>query len=835
MQKKVLFLVLFVLMLGVFFSSDMDSPTGFFSVSADISNASSFPFTIINDSVLTENISVDLGAIVFGADNIVFDCQGFAIFWDRNGTGADAIVAVNRTNVSVKNCFLEDINASGAYGVGVNFTNTTFGLIQNNTIQTNGTTNNYGVFLVTSATDNLVTRNTIRTNGTGNTNYGISVSASARNNATYNNLPYVFGTGIYFESSSSNATIFGNNVTTSGTSNNIYGIYPNTGSYFVVANNTVRTNSTGNNNYGIVPTTVTHSLVANNTVFTYGGSGNYGIFVRVSTTNVTVENNNVSTDGTAGSNIGIQVEQSTQNCTVRNNFIQTNGAGSANRGMILYFGGGNHDVYNNIVYTNGTSTHNQGIGITQTTYGSRVYNNTFYTSGVSTNDCVRIQVTAHNQSVFNNSCKTSGNFSYGVSIATSMNNTIFGNVYNDTSQWYLLDSTSNGTFSNETLMTGFGSILFNATIGLNGTYNITRNEINVSRGVAFVNSSNLSAFNVSSVVTLSSLFAPTSSLLVDYSDNGSYAACSSCSLNSFVAGSGENGSLVFTVPGFTSYSYQLAGANVSLSKESSPDPVANGSELNYSIVFNVTGGFAFNITILENYSSNVTFVSASPAANSSNNTWIVGNLSSGQSFQINVTVNVSSTASGIVENIVNVSFNNASGANFSVGVVENTTVNSSAPSPSPSVSSGGGGGGGSSSVICPPICKNPAYSDMPVCRNCPVQKCVPSWSCSDWSYCDLGLQGRSCFDSNNCGSFEGRPSLQRACEFVMPVEEAPAVVEKPSSNYVPVQNYEPVKVQEPVNVSSKRSDVLSFVFLATLLGIGVLFYLALKDVHRKKK
>lgn len=834
MQKKVLFLVLFVLMLGVFFSSDMDSPTGMFSVSADISNASSFPFTIINDSVLTENISVDLGAIIFGADNIVFDCQDFAIFWDKNGTGADAIVAVNRTNVTVKNCFLYDINASGAYGVGINFTNTTFSLIQNNTIQTNGTTNNYGVFLVTSSTDNLVTQNTIRTNGTTN-NYGIGVSASARNNATYNYLPYVVGAGIYFESSSSNATIFGNNVTTAGTANNIYGIYPNSGSYFVVANNTVRTNSTGNNNFGIVPTTVTHSLVANNTVFTYGGTTNVGIYVRISTTNVTVENNNISTNGTGGSNVGILVEQSTQNCTVRNNFIQTNGNGSANRGITLYFGGGNHDVYNNIIYTNGASTHNQGILLSQTTYGSRSFNNTIYTNGTATCDCVKVQVTAHNHTVYDNRCRTNGTLSYGVSIATSMNGTFYNNTYNDTSQWYLLDSTSNGTFSNETLMTGFGSILFNATIGLNGTYNITRNEINVSRGVAFVNSSNLSAFNVSSVVTLSSLLAPTSSLLVDYSDNGTYAACSSCSLNNFVAGSGENGSLVFTVPGFTSYSYQLAGANVSLSKESSPDPVANGSELNYSIVFNVTGGFAFNITILENYSSNVTFVSASPAANSSNNTWIVGNLSSGQFFQINVTVNVSSTASGIVENIVNVSFNNASGANFSVGVVENTTVNSSAPgpSPSPSVSSGGGGGGGSSSVICPPICKNPAYSDMPICRNCPVQKCVPSWSCSDWSYCDLGLQVRSCFDSNNCGSFEGKPAVETVCDFAVP-SETPAKFAEPLVNPVvesPVYS-EPLKAAK----SAKKDDSFGFIstFFVVLFGILALFFVSLRKVNHKK-
>jgi hypothetical protein len=340
-------------------------------------------------------------------------------------------------------------------------------------------------------------------------------------------------------------------------------------------------------------------------------------------------------------------------------------------------------------------------------------------------------------------------------------------------------------------------------------------------------------FNVSSVVTLSNLLAPTSNLLVDYSDNGTYVACSSCSLGSFSPGTGENGSLVFTVPGFTSYSYELAGVNVSVSKTGSPNPVANGSGLNYSIVFNVTGGFAFNITILENYSANVTFVSASPPANSSNNTWIVGNLSSGQSFSINVTVNVSSNASGIIENFVNVSFNNASGSNLSVGGSENTTVNSSGPTPSPSASSSGGGGsGGAGSVICPPLCRNPSYSDMPICRNCPSEpaKCVPSWSCSGWSRCDLGLQFRSCFDSNNCNSFEGRPVVEMPCE-VAPVVVSPPYAELPAE--LPPQM--PVQFERKVEV--KKQDDVGFVvvFLATLAGVGLLFYFSLRNVHRKKR
>lgn len=39
-----------------------------------------------------------------------------------------------------------------------------------------------------------------------------------------------------------------------------------------------------------------------------------------------------------------------------------------------------------------------------------------------------------------------------------------------------------------------------------------------------------------------------------------------------------------------------------------------------------------------------------------------------------------------------------------------------------------------------------------------------NWKCSEWSECADGVQTRTCQDSNNCASEEGKPSLSQACK-----------------------------------------------------------------------
>ena len=101
---------------------------------------------------------------------------------------------------------------------------------------------------------------------------------------------------------------------------------------------------------------------------------------------------------------------------------------------------------------------------------------------------------------------------------------------------------------------------------------------------------------------------------------------------------------------------------VVLSKVDSPDPVQNGSEVVYTIVLNNTGGTtAWNISVVEVFDGNTTFVSASPAANDSptNTSWFVERIFPGNHTTINITRKVnSSTSNGTtLNNTVRVTYN----------------------------------------------------------------------------------------------------------------------------------------------------------------------------------
>src|SRR3989344_2413971 len=47
-----------------------------------------------------------------------------------------------------------------------------------------------------------------------------------------------------------------------------------------------------------------------------------------------------------------------------------------------------------------------------------------------------------------------------------------------------------------------------------------------------------------------------------------------------------------------------------------------------------------------------------------------------------------------------------------------------------------------------------------------VKTCVPDWSCSSWLACESsGTQKRTCVDSNNCGTNEGKLSETQKCDY----------------------------------------------------------------------
>ena len=46
------------------------------------------------------------------------------------------------------------------------------------------------------------------------------------------------------------------------------------------------------------------------------------------------------------------------------------------------------------------------------------------------------------------------------------------------------------------------------------------------------------------------------------------------------------------------------------------------------------------------------------------------------------------------------------------------------------------------------------------------KKCTPDWECSEWHNCIKSVQARECIDTNECGSFEGRPDVVRSCNML---------------------------------------------------------------------
>jgi len=105
----------------------------------------------------------------------------------------------------------------------------------------------------------------------------------------------------------------------------------------------------------------------------------------------------------------------------------------------------------------------------------------------------------------------------------------------------------------------------------------------------------------------------------------------------------------------------VPGANLTITKIDSPDPVNASGFLNYTIRVNVTGTEnVSNVTVNDTYPPQVIFLSSQPAAlTGTNNSWVLGNLTVGTNFSINVSVlvnNVSNTM--VINNTANVSFQN---------------------------------------------------------------------------------------------------------------------------------------------------------------------------------
>jgi uncharacterized repeat protein (TIGR01451 family) len=118
-------------------------------------------------------------------------------------------------------------------------------------------------------------------------------------------------------------------------------------------------------------------------------------------------------------------------------------------------------------------------------------------------------------------------------------------------------------------------------------------------------------------------------------------------------------------------------SNISITKTDNPDPVTASTNLTYQInVSNTGNGTAYNVTVNDTYPAQVIYLTALPApVTGTNNAWYF-NLTWGQNISINITVLVLNITNGtVINNSVNVTWQNETSGLLSRIATQNTTVN----------------------------------------------------------------------------------------------------------------------------------------------------------------
>ena len=194
--------------------------------------------------ILNQSITNTGTCIIVSASNVELDCNGYIITYGTNNAntniGIDAINGANaRTNLTVKNCVISKQSNAGTNGYGIRLTRYSNSILLNNSIYTNGTSNNYGIYLTTNSQNNSISNNVVYAKGSAGTNIGIYIVTNCYNNIIRNNTILTSGTtldyGIYLSgltTPSNNNSIINNTIRANGSGVSNHGVYLLTNSNF---------------------------------------------------------------------------------------------------------------------------------------------------------------------------------------------------------------------------------------------------------------------------------------------------------------------------------------------------------------------------------------------------------------------------------------------------------------------------------------------------------------------------------------------------------------------------------------------------------------------------
>jgi hypothetical protein len=635
---------------------------------------------IANNTLMTRGTSISNYGIAITRNSHNNTIANNTIVTNSTGSGSNRGISVDvlTHNTTIENNSITT-DGAGSDNIGIVMGSTSNGhRIVNNTIVTRrpGFSGNIGIDLLLGVSGTIVANNSIRTNGTSGS-HGIRLTTTVDNNTVIGNFISAAGStsgndGILVTSAKNN-TVANNIIFTRGTSDNV-GIALS-GSNFTVANNSVNANGTTTANYGINVLVVQDSLIVNNTIATGGSSSNDGI--RLSTSaNITIINNTIIARGSAGSNAGINFALRSNQSTVVNNTIFTNGT-SSNFGIALQSGSVNNTIALNRVNTSGTSTSNFGIYLFTNADNNTIDNNTIIATGNGLSHGIRLETSAHSNRFFNNNV-TTNDTGYGI-ITVNSNHSVFVNTrFSNASNWTSPGANTVGNnFTNTTFEEGNRRLTFADTIAFTAGTDVSKASLSLANNRVFLNGGVLTFLNRSAEIAFISLPFDDPQVLIDKEDDGTFIHCpfGFCNETSYA-----NGEFSFVVQGFTTYA--TAEGNTTLTKTDSLDPAVPGELLTYFITVEVSGNNASNVTITDQYPSHVAFNTSQPSpVAGTNDTFILGNLTSGQSVTVNITVLVlnGSLNGVVVNNTVNISYQNSTGDTITFNTTENTTLVTGCP------------------------------------------------------------------------------------------------------------------------------------------------------------
>ncbi len=506
--------------------------------------------TIENNTIITQGNESDNYGIYLLTE--VFNTSIVKNVIRTNGSNNNTGIRLegNATNTSIINNTITARGWNNNYGVQVLRDSFVTGMQLNSILTRGNESNNYGVYLFSRVLNTTIIRNNISTNGTFN-NTGIRLENIATNNTIENNTitTGVQGNnyGLHLITTAAFNSIRLNNITTNGTGNNTGVRIEDAANNNSIVNNSIITDGLSEANFGFHGlTAITGNVIAYNNVTTRGTSNNTGVRMQGFSENNSIENNTIRTQGTAD-NVGMHFTVASFN-RVFNNNITTNGTGN-NTGVLLDVTANANSIANNTITTRGSGTENHGVLLRWNVSNSSIINNVIVTNSTRS-DGIFLQGVNNNNTFILNNITTLGSLSYGIHIVTS-NNTLFNRtILNNPTEWINASVNSITNFTNISFESINGTITpFNFT--LRGPFEITQNKLNTTViNQSFLNSTNLTVVNVSSIILLKGITLRRPQAQVALFDNGSFEDCHAprCFNLSYA-----NTLFMFNVTGFTSY------------------------------------------------------------------------------------------------------------------------------------------------------------------------------------------------------------------------------------------------------------------------------------------